>query len=411
MFLRTTSGLYVASLLLACSIPFRVVAKHEHVRRLYTIPVHPEARKPVLEDVGTHGVVLINPHAWSLQGGEAVADAKLLLWDIYSRKFVSELPLPDWPRWFEKVPSRLRDSADVFEFQTDGARVVALQTPWLVLLDIGKKEEIRRVLPSQDYLSTTSSGRVYNEVGGPRVAYMAVNPQDGAVAAALNVWMDTRLYLYDSQLEKQTACWRLPRPVQGVCWSPDARKLAVLFNTRFEERSEEPDVWILDAHSGAALLKLWCGSSQSRVVFGRGGDSLYVINDDKYMYSAEKGSIRVFSTTSGKLVKTVAAGPRGVHNNFALSPDGRFLAADASTQVSQGLHLEPIYGAKIARVVLLDATTGVQLWEHQEKTDGEFWEPLPLLFSPDGNLLFVDFPLTEAEPYEHIEVFSLEGLP
>ena len=247
---------------------------------------------------------------------------------------------------------------------------------------------------------------------------MAISPQDGSIATAFNVRGDTHVYLYDSELDKQLAIWTLPRYVQDLAWSRNGKQLAVLFNGRFDGKRRdlgrgfvapvhEPDVWIVDPYSGVASVKFWTGSNQSRVKYSRDSGLLYVINDFYYVYPGQRGAITVFSSAMGERIRTISGGPRGVHSNFSLSADGRLIAADASTEVPQRLHLEPIYGAKIARVVLLDARTGELLFEYHEKTDRDTSDPLPLAFSEDGRFLFVDFPLSREKPYEHIEVFSL----
>ncbi len=65
---------------------------------------------------------------------------------------------------------------------------------------------------------------------------------------------------------------------------------------------------------------------------------------------------------------------------------------------------------KIARVVLLDAKTGDLLFEHHERSEGDLWDPLGLAFSPDGRLLFVNFPGGEKYPYQRIEVYSIDDV-
>jgi hypothetical protein len=395
----------------------------QHVRRVNTIPVYPDARQFVLEDVSRDGVVLISSFSLVAKGERNVAVPKLLLWNAQSRVFLPEVPLPDWPRWWEKLPARV-GGGDRFAFQGDGEQVIALQTPWLALIDLATKAEIRRVLPSREYLSPDSPGRAFYESGGPEFACMAVSPQSGAVAVAYNVWMDTKLYIYDPRLETLIASSQLPAgsAVQSLCWSPDGHKLAVLLysgpvtsnrhaSPAFRQGApRDPDVWILEAHSGKTLSKFVTGYSQAQIMFGTDSQAVYVVNSIDYHFPTHKGEIQAFSAVTGELLQTITAGPRGVHGNFCLSPDGKFIAADASTNVHQGLHLEPIWGAKIARVVLVNAKTGKLLFEHHEKTDREVWDPLRLAFSPDGRFLYVDFPLSEAEPHEHIEVFSLDGL-
>jgi hypothetical protein len=242
------------------------------------------------------------------------------------------------------------------------------------------------------------------------------------VAAVYNIGKDTHLYLYDSDLKRQMACWQLPRMVKDLCWSSDGKNLAVLFNGRFDENRKErlvdnqftdtlpePDVWIMDPRSGEPLVKFRTGTAQDQIAFGEDGSLIYVIND--YLYyssSAHQGAVRAFSAVSGAGVQTISAGPKGVHSAFCLSPDGSVIAADASTYLPQGLR-ELNTWEKKARVVLLDAKTGDLLFEHHERTNGGISDPLGLAFSTDSRLLFVDFPGTYMKP-EHIEVYSIDAV-
>jgi len=300
---------------------------------------------------------------------------------------------------------------------------VGIQTPWLVLIDLKRQAEIGRALPSESYLRKDSPGRPDSE-GGVRICHLAIDPQNGSVAAVYNVGKDTHLYIYDSDLKRQIASWQLPRMVKDLCWSPDGKKLAVLFHGRFDENRkerlvdnhftdtlQEPDVWIMDPSSGVPLVKFRTGTAQDQIAFSKDGSLVYVINDYMYYSSSEhQGAIRAFSAASGVLAQTITAGPKGVRSAFCLSPDGGLIAADASTNPPRGLDLELIPGEKKSRVVLLDAKTGHLLFEHHEETYGDVWDPLGLAFSPDGRLLFVDFPRSNKSPYQRIEVYSIEDV-
>jgi WD40 repeat protein len=353
------------------------------------------------------------------QGRDEVWEPSLVLWDYERRQAIREISLKDWLNWEKKVPQQLQGYGPL-KFQGNGTRIVALQVPWVVLIDVAKGVEIRRALPSESYLRQDSPGRA-SWWGDIRIAGLDINPQDDSVAVVYNVGKDTHVYVYDSQLEMQIASWKLPRSVSGLCWSPDGRKLAVLFFGRYDENREiismhttdsshEPDVWIVDPHSGAPLLKFWTGSNQDQIAFSKDGSLIYVINDFYYDSRAHKGAIRVFSAVTGELVQTISAGRRAVHSIFKLSPDGNLIAADASTDVPRGLHMERIWMQKIARVTLIDAQTGDLLFEHHERTETEKSNPLRMAFSPDSRFLFVRFPRGYKYPYQHIEVYSIDGI-
>jgi WD40 repeat protein len=280
----------------------------------------------------------------------------LLVWDYQRQQAAFEFPFGhDWVNWENKAPERLRGDLQ-FRFQGDGTRIVGIQTPWLVLIDVRKQAEIGRALPSELYLRKDSPGRP-SAWAGVRICHLDVDRQNGLVATAYNVGKDTHLYVFDSDLKRQIASWQLPRMVKDLCWSPDGKKLAVLFHARFDENREmqlgthvwstlqEPDVWIMDARSGEMLVKFSTGRAQDQIAFSKDGSFIYVINDYLYqprggaigVFSRDhRGTIRAFSAVSGALLQTISAGPKGVHSAFRLSPDGSLIAADASTYLPQG---------------------------------------------------------------------------
>jgi hypothetical protein len=339
------------------------------------------------------------------------------LYDPRSRKAVSQLGPAGYP-----VQDETWKMQPAWGFQNVGRHLVGLDPPWLLLYntDEPKASEIRRVLPSDQYLHPDWHDIPrYEWKTDPPLAHMAISPKDESIAVAFNM-APTVLYVYRPDLQKRRARWELPRPVQDLAWSPDGARLAILYSGEWASArkrlsfsgygpSAQRDISILDARSGKALEDFPSGSYQSEIVFSRDGARVYVINNYAYACGGKmKGAIRAFSVASGKLLQTLTAGPCGVHSNLVLSSDGRFIAADASTHVPQGLYLEPIWGAKIARVVVLDAQTGKQVFQYHEKTDSEISAPLTFDFSPDSRFLYVDFPLSEATPYEHIAVFSVQ---
>jgi hypothetical protein len=391
-------------------------------RKVYVIPAHDVPRGGAnLLAVSSQGLLLISSRSVHVGAGPPSAFYEMSLYDPRSRKAVSQLDPAGYP-----VQDETWKMQPAWRFQNGGRHLVGLEPPWLLLYntDEPKASEIRRVLPSDQYLHPDWHDIPTREwATDPPWARMAVSPKDGSIAVVFN--MDpTVLYVYDPDLQKLQGRWELPRPIQDLAWSPDGSKLAILYNEQWASarkrlslkipflpygRSDQQDIWILDARSGKALEDFPSGSYQSKIAFSRDGTRVYVINDFQYAdICGVKGAVRAFSVASGKLVQTLAAGPCGVHSSFAISQDGKLIAADASTHVPQGLHLEPIWGAKIARVVVLDAQTGKQVFQYHEKTDTEISNPLRFAFSPHDRFLYVDFPLSENTPYDHIDVFSLD---
>lgn len=427
---RILAAICTVSLVMTCICWAASRPKHP-VRTVNTI--HLPLALPwssVLMDISKQGFLLV--FAW---GQRDAGDPRVQLWDYRRQQAATEIPLRGWPDLDKKAPESIGDPRWQFRFQGDGNRIVALQTPWLVLLDVAKQAEIRRIVPSESYLQKDAEGEPASIEGHLRVAYLAVNPQDGSVAAAFNVGKQTHLYVYDSRLQMQTGSYSLPRAVCDLCWSPDGKKLAVLFFGWLDENRKSfyywyrdtlhrPDVWVIDARTGEPLVKFWTGSTEDRIAFSRDGSLIYTIDDytnvqyggaiTAFLSGAQvrKAALRVFSAASGAQVQTIAAGPKGIHTDFAFSPDGRLIAADASTYVPLILgwrEMEQPSG-KIARVVLLDAKTGDLLFEHHERTEGNIWEPLGMAFSPGGRLLFVDFPRGDRCSHHHVEVYSLDDI-
>lgn len=423
-----------AVLLAINSVSWAAPRSKSRVQPVGTFPLQPKWgeswSRPL--DASRQGTLLVLPWGRTYDGGQKVPwEPGLLVWNYQRQRIAFEFPRNyDWVKWEDRVPERLRGDWQ-FRFQGDGSRIVGVQTPWLVLIDVKKQVEIGRVLPSESYLRKDCPGRPDSEVG-VRICHLAIDPQNGSAAAVYNIGKDTHLYVYDSELKTQLAGWQLPRMVKDLCWSPDGKKLGVLFNGRFDENRkeqlvdnhftdtlQEPDVWIMDPRSGEPLVKFRTGTAQDQIAFSKDGNLIYVIND--YLYQprggamgvlspGHKGAIRVFSALSGALVQTITAGPKGLHSGFCLSPDGSLIAADASTYPPRGLDLELIPGEKKSRVVLLDAKTGHLLFEHHEETYGEVSDPLGMAFSPNGRLLFVDFPRSNKNPHQRIEVYSIDGV-
>lgn len=368
-------------------------SKHR-IQAVNTIPLQ-LASDSSLMDISKQGTLLVYPWGPAHIEGLEVVWPKLLLWDYRRQKAALEFPPnDDWVKWGKKAPKQVQGDWE-FRFQGDGSRIVGVQTPWLVLIDLKKQAEIARVVPSESYLREDSPGRPSAQAG-VSICHLSVKPQNGFVAVVYNIGKDTHLYVYDRDLKAQIASWAMPRIVKDLCWSPDGQKLAVLFHGWFDENRkmhyvqrkseawttlEIPDVWVMDAHSGEPLVKFWTKTGQDQIAFSKDGSLIYVTNDFSYdSPPAHMGAIRVFSADSGALVQTISAGPKGVHSSFSLSPDGSLIAADASTDAPRGWDLEIPPFEKISRVVLLDAKTGDLLFEHHERTERYKSDPLGFAF-------------------------------
>ena len=54
-------------------------------------------------------------------------------------------------------------------------------------------------------------------------------------------------------------------------------------DSRFWTTLQEPDVWIMDPHSGEPLVKFRTGTAQDQIAFSKDGSLIYVINDYLYL--------------------------------------------------------------------------------------------------------------------------------
>jgi WD40 repeat protein len=328
---------------------------------------------------------------------------KLTVWDISARGVASEVALPDWEKWREKAPESLQ-SEEVFRFQSNGSKLVALQVPWLVLIDLRNGLVSHRVLASEAYLDPNVAVPDRTD-DFPEKAILAVNPVDGSVAVAFNVGKQTTVFVYDADLKVLRSSWSLARYVRGLCWSPEGRTLAVLYAARYDERrqpisahfggiSSKPDVWLFDAVAGKPVTKFSTGSSENEILFSNNGKKLYAINTWMYRGGAIGwGAIRIFEIPSGKLIQTIRGPKHGLHGHMDLSPDGDLLAADASSEHEDIprtiVGLETV-SKVISRIVVLEHNDGKVIFEHHASIYAYIWAPLHFGFSLDGRLLLVD---------------------
>lgn len=393
------------------------------VTKLYSIPL-PEEHRLVLADINKEGLVLIdavgNPGdpypSWSRP------DPRLRLYDTKQASFVSEIPL-DWPKLQASIPrAHSYQRPGPFKFLRDGTRVLGVQNPWLVLIDLESRREVNRVLAAQDLLNPDAP--CFKPIVRPNYTMTAVNPRDDTIAAAFNLGLEPRVFLFSPDLSKVIRSWAVSRYVQDLSWSSDGTALTVLYSGAFDENRKFvwnkpyeapttlPDVVIFDPGSGKEVMKFFSGGVQSRISYSPDGRLIYCISvgvHDDYQY--EKDVVRVFSASSGDLTQVISVPGTGVRNNFLLSANGKLIVADASTKVRRHLLGEGPWGLKIGRFVLLDAASGSLIFEHHERMPGETFTPLRFAFSPDGRRLFVD--MSEYEKGRHgerIDVYSLEDL-
>jgi WD40 repeat protein len=234
---------------------------------------------------------------------------------------------------------------------------------------------------------------------------ISVNRQRSGFALAFNVGSKPRLLLFRRDSQHPYAERDLPRYVNDVAWSPDARHVAVLYSGYADKdlrwvasvpgaRVTLPDISVFDAQTADEELSFFSGGPESKLEYAPDGRLIYCISQNRFLgYSWgdwNKETLKAFSVTDGTLVRTIRLPRNGVRNSFALSPHGKFIAADSSTDLFRVLQ-EPDFVHKMGRFVVLNAESGDSLFEYHASMDGKITAPIRFAFSPDGRLLFVDF--------------------
>lgn len=329
------------SLLLAACAAGRPVfpsARKLHLAKIYTISVPWVG----LQDISKDGMLLLtgleSTKEWVKSPTDPrdlwnVQQPKLVTWSIKNRTVVSEVPL-EWTAWKQKLPASCNGSNGSidcifprqFRFYGDGSKALGIEGPWLVLVDLKTQREVRRILPSQDYLDPRFPGFMSSNLPNG-YALLAINPRDNSVATVFNAHEHPRLFLFDSGLTKLVETWALSRYVADICWSPDGKRLAVLYSGQYDEKREFhgidtgfttvhlPDVEVLGPNSEKkTVLKLFTGAMEAKIRYSKDGDLLYCISQSKalgYVWLSgdwAKDFIRVFSARDGNLVRTISGG-------------------------------------------------------------------------------------------------------
>jgi WD40 repeat protein len=231
------------------------------------------------------------------------------------------------------------------------------------------------------------------------------------------------MFIFNSDLTRQLRSWPLTRYVKSLAWSPDGKRLAVLYDGRFDKDrnyvgelpqskwpTSLPDIEAFDPMAGAALIQCTSGHPESQIVFSPDGSVIYAISQQSVAGPMRGDGVRAFSSISGKLVRVIAPNRPRLHDEFALSPDGRFIAADASSELGHPFWTEPVAFSNVSRVVVLDSKTGKVLFSRERKTGTA--APLNPIFTPDGRLLIVQYgPYLSAKGKQratiHIVAYSL----
>jgi len=399
------------------------------LRFLYSIPV-PGEYVAVLEDVSRQGVALLNAtggdYLTRTEDSPDYQHPKLLLWSVPEQKLLREIPLDECVKRRAEVPEPLRTwRLGPFRFVQGGAKVVGLQTPWLFLIDALSGTEVSRYLLSPGLLKGVSPyagiplDPLETSPNGDLVAAVANQgsiADQGAVRRLVVLRADLQGVVADAPLEYYVAD-------RGLAWSPDGGRIAVLYDLFLDERNHyanwwakdsllrtQRDVEVFDARSGKSLLRFKTGGWEDGISFSRDGETLWCISANRSDIFWGRDQIRIFSSSDGRLIRTIKEGGWGLRGNFVISPSGRLAVADASRIVPYFLK-EADLGQKIGRFVLLDGGTGEVLFRYHRKTTGNYIYPSHFAFTSDERFLLVDPNNFHGGPdprlEEHVDVYVI----
>jgi WD40 repeat protein len=365
-----------------------------------------------LEDIREDGLVLVSePYGvygdesmWTTKDGKRVKisldSPNLSLRNIKDGKLVSKISLAAWHDFYQSHPGKVYSGLiGPFRFLRHSNLILGVQYPWLVLMDAHNGNEIRRALPSEDL--TDRSSPVWGSYRPPFVLALSLRAQDDFVAVAFNYGRRPEIFIYNSGLTEKLHTWQRERYINDICWSPDGKRIAVLYSGKYEQDrtfvGEQPkkmpvrlpDVEMIDAETGAKVVEFFTGGPEIETAFSPDGSLLYTISEMKsleyYWDDWGREVIRVFSPKTGDLLRTIRVKGTGVRIRFAISRDGRRIAACAVT------HPWLFYDGLEAneRFVVLEAATGKVVFRCHKKTNFSYVSG-PLL-SSDGRELVVGF--------------------
>jgi hypothetical protein len=358
-----------------------------------------------LQDVDDRDRVLVidNNVSDGTKRGPGVLSARpiLLVWDLARREFTYRLSLnltvPQgtalakvWPSIFEIEPQQ-------FRFLANGD-VVGTVGCYVVRLDLAKGKA-HWVLPSLDACDAHPPYFASRNVTS-RAEILSMNRRREEIAVGVNVGNWPRLFVFGPTGDKPIASWKLDRPITSLAWSPDGSRLAALYNSRFDanlkyfwklEYSQLPNLAVFDVPSGKQEFSVFTGEPENQVAFSADGSRLYCIAQHLnwgLLGGTGKG-IKVFDAPNGKKVGNFKGGAHGARQSFSLSPNGKLIVADASTQP---FSWEGATNYKIGRFVILDSTNGLVVFAQSGRTMGGLAGSLPFefAFTADGKTLLVD---------------------
>lgn len=369
------------------------------------------------EDISAEGQLLLLAVPKSL-----TADQPLLLFDTRKDRLLLPPVKVRWPKFTGAAANHNCGVGPVLRFlDPAGDRVVGLYGCFIVVIKLGEPavEWSARIPEIPHKYSLADSVRFFP------TALLAVDRREQKFAVLVNneIMKKPEVFLYKARSKSPFLSWRIPRFAQDIAWSPDGKKLAVLYSGLCDGHLNYydvnvkrklltlPDVAVFDARTGHLDFSFFSGQPEAQIAFSPDGKLLYCIVHSgalpmTFFPHHGRDAIRLFSAADGKLVQTIRVPGTGIRSRFALSPDGKLIAADATTNPTWVWHDPPPIAV---RFVLLDVATGKKLFEHEETWGGGDATVTTLMFSPDGRFLITD-PLA-ATGEGPVEIYRLVGVP
>jgi WD40 repeat protein len=122
------------------------------------------------------------------------------------------------------------------------------------------------------------------------------------------------------------------------------------------------DVSIIDAKTGKVVLTFATAGVEAKASFSPNGKQIYVISHSWPFMGSPWGwtseTLRAFSSTTGQLLRTFKVSGTGARNNFAVSPDGRFIAAESSKPA----HADLYYLLRLRENLGVTSSLGLSSW-------------------------------------------------
>jgi WD40 repeat protein len=249
--------------------------------------------------------------------------AKISIWDLNAKGWSMERAVHKnaFPFYVESgygVRSRF------LNYTFDGRRLVLFQGGGLRILDAATLVEQSHIGLDVPFISPDGTVRT-------AVWDMKVSPVENKVAVLIGGFpKDTSglLRVYDLDTGRMTFEWKFEDDVNSgsISYSHDGKKIAATAHGTFHHSRGKghPDVVILEPDS--ASVKLWLDTGNDgtgSMVFS--GDNQLVVAPMWNERHLNRGAIKFWDVSTGKLTRQISDAPFGIHLEAEISRDGKIL--------------------------------------------------------------------------------------